>query len=325
MLPALLLGWRFFVERDTDLADAVKSLSAAADNMAANLEHRVQGTAQLHFGLAYAGLLDSDDRVACSAYLSRVREAYPQYTGIITVRPNGRLHCDSLQSGRDLQLGDRGYFQKALSGGNSLVIEHAFGRLTGSSVLQVVYPARDDAGRLRFLLVASLNLQNFAEEMQRRALLTLPPEVLLLDSKGTVLAWTSTRAGVPRPGVVIAGDPLFAFAQTHRAGGSSELQAGKATQQIWAVAHSERIQKAGLYVMLGLPRAALAARSEMRLRQGLLVLGVSAMVLFAGVWALAEWGVRRQVARLTQMVNQLGAGQLETRIPLPHPRGELGD
>ena len=325
LLPALLLGWRFFVERDADMADAVKVLAAAADNMGSNLEHRVQGTAQLHFGLAYAGLLDSDDRVACSAYLSRVREAYPQYTGIITVRPDGRLHCDSLQSGRDLQLGDRGYFQKAVSGGSALVIEPAFGRLTGNSVLQVAYPARDDAGRLRFVLVASLSLQNFAEEMQRQALLTLQPEVLLLDSKGTVLAWTSTRTDLPRPGTVIAGDPQLAFAHARQAGGSTALKAENATQQIWAVAHSERIQKAGLYAMLGLPRAALAARSETRLRQGLLVLGVCAMLLFAGVWALAEWSVRRQVARLTHMVNQLGAGQLDSRIALPHPRGELGD
>ena len=69
LLPALLLGGRFFLERDAEMAAAVKSLSTAADNAGADLEHRVQGTAQLHFGLAYAGLLDSPDRAACSAYL----------------------------------------------------------------------------------------------------------------------------------------------------------------------------------------------------------------------------------------------------------------
>ena len=74
LLPALLLGWRFFMERDTEVAEAVRTLASAADNIGTDLEHRVQGTAQLHFGLAYAGLLDSPDRAACSAYLTRVRK-----------------------------------------------------------------------------------------------------------------------------------------------------------------------------------------------------------------------------------------------------------
>ncbi len=90
------------------------------------------------------------------------------------------------------------------------------------------------------------------------------------------------------------------------------------------MAHSATAQAAGLYVMVGLPREALAARSEKRLRQGLVVIGVAALLLFSGVWALAEWGVRRQVARITRMVNDLGEGALESRIPQPHPRGELG-
>ena len=325
LLPALLLGWRFFLERDAEVAEAVKTLASAADNIGTDLEHRVQGTAQLHFGLAYAGLLDSPNRQACSAYLARVREAYPQYTGIITVQPDGRLHCDSLQSGRDLQLADRAYFREALAEGQTLVLEPAFGRLTGNSVLQVVYPARNDAGALRFLLVASLNLQNFAQEARRQQLLGAPSEVLLLDHKGTVMAWSSDREGVTPAGSQIADDPLFKLAQAHRNGGHGQLPGTGSTPEVWAVAHSATAQAAGLYVMLGMPREALAARSEKRLRQGLIVLGGAALLLFTGVWALAEWGVRRQVARITHMVSALGAGKLDSRIPAPHPRGELGD
>lgn len=325
VLPALLLGGRFFMERNAEVAEAVRTLASAADNIGADLEHRVQGTAQLHFGLAYAGLLDSPDRRACSAYLARVREAYPQYTGIITVRPDGQLHCDSLQSGRNLQLADRTYFREAAASGTSLVLETAFGRLTGNSVLQVVYPARTDAGALRFMLVASLNLQKFAEEARRQQLLGTPTEVLLLDHKGTVMAWSSDRKDVLPPGSMLADAPLFLLAKAQSTGGYGELQGSSTTPQVWAVAKSATAQAAGLYIMLGQPREALAARSEKRLRQGLVVLGVAALLLFSGVWALAEWGVRRQVARITHMVNALGAGELHSRIPRPHPRGELGD
>ena len=140
VLPGLLLTGRFVLENATESAQAIASLQATVGNVAADLEQRVQGTAQLHYGLAYSRMLDNPDRVACSAYLSTVREAYPQYTGIITVLPNGQLHCDSLQSGRQLDLRDRAYFRRAVQPGAGLTTEPAFGRLTGNSVLQIVLP-----------------------------------------------------------------------------------------------------------------------------------------------------------------------------------------
>ena len=322
LLPALALGWRFFTERDAAVVAAVETLAIAADNIAADLEHRVQGTAQLHFGLAHSRLLDSTDRRACSAYLSEVREAYPQYTGIITVLPNGQLHCDSLQSGRDLNLTDRSYFKAASQGDRPLVLEPLFGRLTGNSVLQIVAPARTEAGALRFLLVASLNLQKFASDMQRQSLLPQAPDVLLLDARGTVMAWAGSLDGPPQPGTSITNGPLFALAQN--AGATAELTGQRGQAQVWAVADSRMARAAGLSVLLGLPRQALLANSEVRLRQGLVVLGTAAVLLIAGVWALAEWGIRRQLARISRMVGELGGGNLASRIEAPHPRGELG-
>jgi diguanylate cyclase (GGDEF)-like protein len=288
------------------------------------LEHRVLGTAQLHFGLAYSRLLDTDDRHACSAYLAEVREAYPQYTGIITVRPDGRLHCDSLQSGRDLDLSDRSYFKAAMNSGKSVVLEPLFGRLTGNSVLQIVYPSRDDKGVLRFMLVASLNLQKFADEAQKQSLLATPPDVLLVDARGTVMAWSGNLDGPAKPGVSIAGSSVFQLAQAQQGGGTGERTGLGGQPQVWAVANSATARSAGMYVLLGLPRDALLASSELRLRQGLLVLGAAALVLFAGVWLLAERGIRRQVERIAHMVGQLGSGNLGSRIAAPLPRGELG-
>ena len=325
LLPAVVLGWRFFQESDAAIEAAVETLSIAADNIATDLEHRVQGTAQLHYGLAHSRMLDTTDRRACSAYLSEVRAAYPQYTGIITVLPDGQLHCDSLQTSRDLNVADRSYFKVASKRGSGLVLEPVFGRLTGNSVLQVVFPARTGDGALRFMLVASLNLQKFAQDAQQQTLLEAPPDVLLVDTEGTVMAWSGTQAGLPKPGSSIAKSPVFALVKANRDGGTGELVGFGEQRQVWAVARSTAVRAAGLYVLLGLPRHALVANSEQRLRQGLLLLGAAALLLFAGVWFLAEWGIRRQVARITSMVGDLGAGYLDSRIALPHPRGELGD
>lgn len=321
LLPALLLGWRFVRENDSEIATAVHNLATAASHVADDLDQRVKGTAQLHYGLAHSRLLDSADRGPCSEYLATVREAYPQYTGILTVRPDGELHCDSLQSGRELNLKDRQYFRRALQADEALVLEPVFGRLTGHSVLQVVYPARNELGRLRFMLVASLNLQRFAREAREHYLLGAA-DVVMIDEEGTVMAWEGQTPGRPVPGSSVAGTPLFALSHTM---GMAEITGSDGEPRVWAVADSSpALRAAGLRILLGQPRQELVAASTKRLRQGLVVLSGAALLLFAGVWTLAEWGIRRPVVRIISMVRELGHGNLQARIAEPHPRGELG-
>jgi signal transduction histidine kinase len=320
LVPALLLAWRFYLDSQLAVQRSEQALVQAADNIVAALDRRVQGTAQLHYGLAHSRVLDDDDRDLCSVYLSDVREAYPQFTGIITVRPDGQLHCDSLRSGRQLDLTDRGYFKRARSGTRELILEPVFGRLTGTAVLQIVYPARRADDTLRFLLVASLNLHQFAEESRRQSM-RQDVELVLLDSRGTVMAWTGARAGLPAPGTSIAQGPLFGLARARPQGGSGELADGAGRMQVWGVAAPHA---SGLHVMLGLPKDTLAADARHGLRQDLLALAAAALLLFTAMWVLAERGLRRPVGRITRMVRALGKGHLGTRIGAPYPRGELG-
>jgi signal transduction histidine kinase len=324
LLPALLLGWRFVRDSDAEVDAAVAALGVAAEQVAADLDHRIQGTAQLHYGLAYSRVLASADRAACSAYLSQVREAYPQYTGILTILPDGSLHCDSLQTGRQLQLADRPYFRRASQPGSGLVLEPAFGRLTGSAVLQIAYPARAPGGSLNFVLVASLNLAEFVKGLQKPANGSAA-ELLLVDRKGTVMA----RAGpggdaAAQPGASIAGTPLFRLAQQHAEGGAGEVAGSEGRRTVWALAGAATAHDAGLYVMLGRPRQELEAPARLRLRQGLITLALLALLLFGSVWMLADRGIRRPVDRISRMARSLGEGDLSARIALPYTQGEIG-
>jgi signal transduction histidine kinase len=325
LLPALLLAWRFFRDSETEIGAAMQALATTADNIADDLDHRVQGTAQLQFGLARAQVLGTTDRAACSAYLSGVREAYPQYTGIVSVLPDGELFCDSLRSERRLNLRDRAYFRRVRDTNASLVIDPAFGRLTGAAVLQIVHPVRHEDGVLRYMLVASLDLKQFVQASLKQSPVPVP-QVLLLDRRGQVMVWAGAASASQRPGTSIADSPLFRLAQGHANGNAAELIESNGEAQIWAVAAaaSESGSATGLHVMLGLAKDDLVASSRRRLRQDLLTLAGAALLLFAGVWSLAELGIRRQVSRITTMVRTMGAGDLRARIALPYPRGELG-
>jgi hypothetical protein len=149
LLPAILVGWRYYQDRGKDIEVAISGLAATARTIAASLDAKIQGAAQLHYGLARARDLDGRDKAVCSNFLSEVLEKNPQFTGLLTVDPNGSLFCDSLRTGRVLDLRDRNYFKQAVNSTGTVVIEPVFGRLTGSAVLQIAYPARDESRRLR--------------------------------------------------------------------------------------------------------------------------------------------------------------------------------
>src|SRR3954454_12177058 len=82
-VPAMLMGLRFVQTRSSEINTALIDLSAAANFISNDLDEKIQGTAQLHYGLARARDLDTRNKADCSAFLSAVREEYPQYTGML--------------------------------------------------------------------------------------------------------------------------------------------------------------------------------------------------------------------------------------------------
>ncbi|MDL2336916.1 MAG: ATP-binding protein [Pseudomonadota bacterium] len=323
LLPVVLVGWRFFQERIREIDDAERTLSVSARRIGDELEAKVQGTAQLHYGLSRARDLDTIDQAACSEFLSAVREEHPQYTGILSIRPDGSLFCDSLRSGRVLDLRDRDYFKQALVSRGAVTLQPTFGRLTGISVLQIAYPVRDAGGALKFVLLASLNLDKFAQDRQRE-LITPNPQILLVDSKGMVLIWTGADPRRQAAGTSIAGSDLFRLATQTGGASVAEIVDAGGEAQVWARDASQAQRRSGVHVLLGVSKADLVAAANRRLTQDLTIHALLALLLFAGMWLLAEWGIRRQVGRIISMARRPGSGELAARIAEPYPRGELG-
>jgi diguanylate cyclase (GGDEF)-like protein len=320
LLPAILVGSRYYQDRGKDIEVAISGLSATARTIAASLNARIQGTAQLHFGLARARDLEGHDKAVCSNFLSEVLQKNPQFTGILTIDPDGSLFCDSLRTGRVLDLRDRNYFQQAVNSGRTIVIEPMFGRLTGSAVLQIAYPARDEFQQLQFVLLASLDLNKLIKE--QTANLPNGFEVLLADHKGTVLLWSPGSLRGDRPGTSIVSSALSRV--TADVGGPKELVNTDGETQVWSAADTIAIGGVNLHVMVGRSKSELVAAPNRRLTEDLTILGILSVLLFTGVWLLAEVGIRFQISRISKMAERLGAGELGARVLAPYPKGELG-
>ena len=319
--PVLLVMARFVQERDTAMANDTVSLAALAHSRAVALNEKIQGTAQLLYGLARARDLATEDRAACSAFLAEVREAYPQFTGILTIRPDGQLFCDSLRSGRELDLRDRSYFKAALNSRSAVVLEPAFGRLTGQAVLQVAYPARAANGELLFVLLASLRLQPL---VQLDPGLGVPgARLMLVDHQGMLLVATPDEHASTKPGS--ATEPaLLNFAKGQASAATTVLAAANGRPTSWALAEPTLTRSASLHLLASAAQDELTAGANRRFAQDMILLGLASLLLFGAVWLLAELAVRRQVARITRMARQLADGDLTARLAAPLPRGELG-
>ena len=321
VLSALFIAKRFVQERDQDVAAVTQKLPAVASAAAAALDERIRGTEQLHFGLARAQDLNTADRAACSAFLSKVRNKYPQYTGILTILPDGRLFCDSLESGRELDLRDRDYFQRALVSRDSISLQAAFGRLSGRAVLQVAYPVREPSGSLKFVLLASVDLQALVQSALRNALLP-GAQVLFVQRSGLVLA--ASGNAVPRAGMSLSGTPLLDFAVRAAVGITSEFTDRDGTTQMWASAEPQASGEAGIVVLVGYPKKLLAQPADRRFAEDIGILVAAALLTFLGVWIFAEKAIRRPLATIADMIGKLGTGETGARIAPPYPNGELG-
>ena len=323
LLPAALIGLRFIQDRAENVEMAKQHLEGAANSLAVRIASSIQGTTQLHHGLARAKDLDTNDKLACSSFLSDVREANPQYTGILTIAPDGQLFCDSLLTGRTLDLRDRGYFKQALVTMKGVTLEPVFGKLTGIAVLQIAYPARSDTGAIKFVLLASLNLDNLVKQFMSEN----PQakfEIALTDNEGKVLVGQPSERWKSRIGQSVADTELYKFSQAHPGGGVHDVPGLEGSQQVWAFAGIPEVTAAGLHVMVGTTRDNLLRDPNQRFYQNLLLLLVFSLVLFAGLWWMADLGIRKPTLSIALMVEKLGRGDLSARITPPFPRGEIG-
>ena len=74
LLPAILVGARYYQDRGKEVEATIRGLAATARTIASNFDATVQATTQLHFGLSRARDLGGRDKAACSNFLAQVLE-----------------------------------------------------------------------------------------------------------------------------------------------------------------------------------------------------------------------------------------------------------
>lgn len=322
-LPAAVFVHYLVSHREARAAEARRTLSSLAAAAATGLDARIRATSQMLYGLAHASNLDTPDRAACSDFLAKVLSEHPQYTGLLTILPDANLHCDSLLTGRSLNLANRGYFKEALVSQRP-AFELVFGGLTGIAVLQAALASRDDRGNVKHVLLASINLDLFARDALRNQPYS-DMAVLVVDGKGTIMAnYPVPAGGMKLTGSSILDSDIFRWLRGAPDGDTAMYPGPEGVRRVWGVAVPIADRGTGMRIIIGVPQSELVAAANGELFKALAALAATLFLVCAGALALAELGIRRPVMRIIAASRRLSAGDLSARIGKPYPRGELG-
>ncbi|KRD42432.1 diguanylate cyclase [Acidovorax sp. Root275] len=318
LLPVPAILWLLLEIRSVTTAQARERLVARAGIIASDLDDKIAGTGQLLFGLGRVPLLSGNDKAACSDFLADVLKEHPQYTGLLTIRPDGSLFCDSLRSGRQLDLRDRHYFQRALTA-TKPVMEAVIGRLTGKGVLQVAYPVREADGALRYILLASLDMQAYGSAMvqaQRYERMHLQ----VWNGDGSVVMDFQRAGGSPLSLQAVERDFMG-----RPEGGHDLIEGADGVRRVWVRAQLPRSHDAELRLALAVPEDDLQGPVESQFRWALGGLLALAAVVFAAALLLVEFAVRRYATRAIRAIGRMDVGNYAEPIGAPYPPGELGE
>lgn len=318
LLPILAVLWVLVGNRAETIALAQDQLASRTEAIAGDLDDRINGTAQLLFGLGRVPLVGGTDVAACSDFLADVLKEHPQYTGLLTILPDGRLHCDSLRTGRALNLADRGYFKRALQS-TRYVVEPVIGRLTGKGVLQIAHPVKDATGTPQFILLASLNLDDFGQSVASK----LPYDHMNFqvwnEDASIVMDHAGFGASVLRP------SPQEKQSVLMRPLNPVQIVGDGTSARLWTSATLPRTVGTGLRIVLSVPETDLLERENRQFTRAVGGLLALSALLFIGAALLGEYALRRQTARLIGAIDRLDHGNFMDRIGAPYPKGELGD
>jgi PAS domain S-box-containing protein len=292
-------------EQDVELRRARESIDALADAIAVSNARMVEGVDQFLQALAASPVIAGNDLQACARYLQRILTLQPAYLNFGVIGPDGRLLCEATGNPASFNLGDRGYFQRALEGGG--LVQSAITRSDASpgarrSRLRV--PVVTENGVTKGVVYAALDLQALSDNL--RAGRAMPgAAVLLVDAGGIVLA--SSGGDVAHLGRPLADSGLRQAVARRQVGVVVEEKGSGA-----AVLRAVRPVKAGvgraLYLAVAVPAETVIAPSLRRLHLRLAGILAIALGVAAAVWVGGYRLVVRPVERLITGLRHVEAG-----------------
>jgi signal transduction histidine kinase len=307
MLPAIAIQAYNEIDlrrtRQVEVQDEVRGLAKLA---AAEQQQIVQGVRQAMIALSELPAIKEKDVEGCNAYLSRIKQRYPEFIAFIVVDMNGDSFCDSLSEHTRSTAAGRAYFASVVKTGEFTIGEFALGRNTGRNVLQFALPFYDNENRMGGVIVAALSLDWLADYIAKKG---VPPgaAIAISDRNGICLARYPDNALFVGKKLATRRDPRL-----HNGTVLDKVGVDGVQRTVGFAAVGE-----DLLVSFGIGKAQTFAKIEHRTQRDVLFILTSALV----VLILTAWGaqrfIQRPFAQLVDAANRWRLGEFGRRVDIP--------
>jgi signal transduction histidine kinase len=290
--------------------------------VSADHERLIEDTRRLLVTLARLPAIRDRNLAACNALLGDLLAKRSSYSNLGVIGTDGDVTCSALPMTGQVYAGDRVYFRRAIETRDFAIGEYQIGRLTRKATVNFGYPVLDDAGHVRAVVFAALDLA-WLNELASQA--GLPPGSMLtvIDRKGTILSrypdddkWVGKL--MPEPLVLNA-------ILTQQGNGTIDASGADGIARLFSFApFGGAAQNADAYVSVGIPAAVAFAGVNRILARNLAMLGLVAGLALAAAWVGGNLFILRQIQALVGATKRVAAGELGVRTGLPRRQGELG-
>ncbi len=279
---------------------------------AAQQDQFIEGARYLLGAAAKLPEVQNRDAAGCNARMVEFAALFPTIDGIGAVAPDGVQFCTSRQdaTGRDVDIKDRPYFQAAAREKRLAVSGFIIGRLSGKPSLNFAYPALNDAGEVKAVVVLAFALGRLSN-----SLLTTPlpkgATMSLVDGSGILLARTP-----PAPELIGHQVREAAFTRTMLTQREGVLEATGIDGVDRMHGFAPLLASADLFAVVGLPWAAEVADAERMFWRAASLTTLAFVLAAVAAMLCGEIWIRRPVATLERVVGRMEGGDLAARAKL---------
>ena len=323
VLPAFaLMLYTHLEHRRAAVAVAQEEAFRIARIAASEQNDVFQGARRVAFTLAHLPAVRTPNDQACRQLLAELLSRSPEYASISIAAPTGDVVCTGVPLTGSINLGDREYFQRAVTTRDVAMSGYLIGRISRKAAIAIAYPVVDARSTVSAVVVIGLDLRSL-NHLAADAQLPQGSTLLVIDRAGVVLA--RHPQGDEWVGKQVSDAPLARAILTRRGEGTAAGVGLDGVPRLYGLTRLSATPHAGeVYLAVGIPRSVALAGSNRALVRNLVLLGLVVVGALVAARVVAERLVLRRTEALTAATNRLAAGDLGARTGLAGDDSELG-
>jgi PAS domain S-box-containing protein len=308
--------------REREMEEARLTVARLSESFARQEQTLARSAQNLLSALALFPEVQALDVAACTRLFQNFNQANPRLANIALLDAEGNALASALAFSK-VNLSGRRDFILASTRLRFSAGEYSVGRASGVPILPFTLPVLDGQGRLKAVLLVSLDLQGFARDFDK-ALLPPGSFVGLTDHKGTRLFRHPATDNLA-PGTPVFG-PVWKKIRQMPDGGLFTASNSDGVPRIYGLSRLRLYpdEEPYLNIFVGIPEALVLARADAVTAEGLRWLALSLALSGILAWLTGRYGILRPVRALVETARRIGAGDLSARSDLAGNQGSLG-